>query len=99
MPSIAIEDRGLTVAGPAEITPPHTYAYVSGHQYAAGKAVRRFVSLSLHTASSTYREALYAGAYLSPEDARNLAGLLLDAADEADAGLDSPVEYVPTGKQ
>ena len=98
MSTLHIDDFGLVAAGEASIRPSRSFAYISGHQYEAGDAVRRFVSLAFHGGASPLREPLYAAAHLSPDEARGLAYRLLDAADEADENLDAPVEYALTGK-
>ena len=98
MSTLNIDDFGLVTAGPASIRPSRSFAYISGHQYEQAGATRRFVSLAFHGANGPLGDALYAAAYLSPDEARGLAYRLLDAADEAGENIDAPVEYALTGK-
>lgn len=57
-----------------------------------------FVSVSIHRAGSNGGPGLYAGLYLTPDEARGLAARLLDAADDADENIDAPIGYTLTGK-
>lgn len=98
MYTLDISDYGLFTARETEAKADRSFILTHGLN-GENTGVDPFVSVSIHGRGANGGPGLYAGLYLTPDEARGLAARLLDAADDAQENLDAPVEYTLTGKR